>query len=502
VTGISKPKKYLYFAIFGTIPKTPNTMHSVIGEIRGGPNTKPKRICQEYDQVSTLSQHSRYWKNSDDFGFLEPVWPHEPDIDVARKLAVACLPPDLFADAEIGSFAQGSFHRVYYISSRLTAAKYLMRVALPVDPFFKTESEVATMEYIRRHSSIPVPRVVAYASSASNELGFEWILMEKVDGVPLDRVWDDMTFNAKTKFTVAFAGYMKQLRELQFPLFGSIYFVDIWNQVGYTPIRLANDHPPSSKALSGDIGINDSFVIGRIVATRFFRDKRLLLHTHRGPFETAHQLLMAETELLGRRIRHLSPEPGTDYYCEVDESLANDGPEVLEVFDKLHKVASTIVSPVDGSEDAKMLWHDDLSLMNILVDPKTYNLVGIVDWESVSVVPAWETASGVPDFLRGIDVNEPAPIGSLSEDEEKIMADLRKDWDLVLLRRKYAEILGPIYDVASASLSAVNLKLKLATSLGDFEERWTGTRYWTKKYFGSDDGSKDSSNAVGDQADP
>lgn len=187
------------------------------------PTTKPKRICQEYDQVSTLSQHSRCWKNSDDSGSLEPVWPHEPDIDVARKLAIACLPWDLFADADIKSFAQGSFHHVYCISSGLTAAKYMMRVALPVDPFFKTESEVATMEYIRRHSSIPVPRIVAYASSASNELGFEWILMGKVDGVPLDRVWDDMTFNAKMEFTVAFAGYMKQLRELQFPLFGSIY---------------------------------------------------------------------------------------------------------------------------------------------------------------------------------------------------------------------------------------------------------------------------------------
>jgi len=167
---------------------------------------------------------------------------------------------------------------------------------------------------------------------------------------------------------------------------------------------------------------------------------------------------------------------------------------MLEVFDKLHKVASTIVSPVDGPEDAKMLWHDDLSLMNILVDPKTYSLAGIVDWESVSVVPAWETASGVPDFLRGIDVNEPTPIGSLSEDEEKAMADLRKDWDLVLLRRKYAEILGPIYDVAPASQSAVKLKMKLATLIREFEERWKAARCWTKTYFGGDDDSADSGN--------
>jgi hypothetical protein len=182
---------------------------------------------------------------------------------------------------------------------------------------------------------------------------------------------------------------------------------------------------------------------------------------------------MAETELLGRRIRNLSPKPGADYYCEIDEGLGDDGPEVLEFFDKFHKVASTIIPPVDGPEEAKILWHDDLSLMNILVDPKTDHLVGIVDWESVSLLPAWETALEVAYFLQRINVNEPAPARSLSEEDEELLADLRKDWDLVLFRRKYAEILGPIYGIALTSLSAATqLKLKLVKSLGEFEGRW------------------------------
>jgi hypothetical protein len=76
------------------------------------------------------------------------VWSHEPDISVARKLAVACLPPDLYADAEVKPFAQGSFHRLYYISSELTAVECLVRVALPADPFFKRERS----SYIGLHS--------------------------------------------------------------------------------------------------------------------------------------------------------------------------------------------------------------------------------------------------------------------------------------------------------------------------------------------------------------
>ena len=112
-----------------------------------------------------------------------------------------------------------------------------MRVALPVDPFYKTESEVATIEYVRKHSTMSVPRIISYTSSASNELGFEWILMEKLDGVPLNDVWDAMPFNSKVDLTVKFAGFMKQLQACKFPLLGNLYFADVWDQAGYTPVR-------------------------------------------------------------------------------------------------------------------------------------------------------------------------------------------------------------------------------------------------------------------------
>jgi len=82
--------------------------------------------------------------------------PWEPDIDVVCKLAVLCLPTYAFTHAEIAIFfAQGAFHRLYCILSQLTDAKYLMHVAVPVDSFYRTESEVATIVYIRKHSTIP-----------------------------------------------------------------------------------------------------------------------------------------------------------------------------------------------------------------------------------------------------------------------------------------------------------------------------------------------------------
>ena len=47
-------------------------------------------------------------------------------------------------------------------------------------PRLKTESEVATMHYLRRNTSIPVPEVYHYDSNPYNRLGGEYILMSKV----------------------------------------------------------------------------------------------------------------------------------------------------------------------------------------------------------------------------------------------------------------------------------------------------------------------------------
>lgn len=54
------------------------------------------------------------------------------------------------------------------------------RVARRFMPRLKTESEVATMQYLREHTNVPVPRVFHYDSNPYNRLGGEYILMSKV----------------------------------------------------------------------------------------------------------------------------------------------------------------------------------------------------------------------------------------------------------------------------------------------------------------------------------
>ncbi|RIB15692.1 hypothetical protein C2G38_1910341, partial [Gigaspora rosea] len=52
-------------------------------------------------------------------------------------------------------------------------------------PQWKTESEVAVMEYIRLNTHIPVPKVYYWNSSVNNPVGAEYILMEYLPGICL-----------------------------------------------------------------------------------------------------------------------------------------------------------------------------------------------------------------------------------------------------------------------------------------------------------------------------
>ena len=47
-------------------------------------------------------------------------------------------------------------------------------------PRLKTESEVATLSYLREKTTVPVPRIYHYDSNPWNRLGGEFILMSKV----------------------------------------------------------------------------------------------------------------------------------------------------------------------------------------------------------------------------------------------------------------------------------------------------------------------------------
>ena len=139
----------------------------------------------------------------------------DPDISAIESLSRNHLQIPTEHTLTATLLAQGAFNKVYILitSDRDGLESQLpcvFRFTLPVEPFYKTASEVATLSYIREHTSVPVPHVIAYNSTADDEFGFEWILMERIPGVSLKSVWGEMDTEAKEKQTQAVARYVQQ----------------------------------------------------------------------------------------------------------------------------------------------------------------------------------------------------------------------------------------------------------------------------------------------------
>ena len=109
--------------------------------------------------------------------------------------------------------------------------------------------------------------------------------------------------------------------------------------------------------------------------------------------------MLAKAQIQIELIKNFSPLPTDEYYSETDEKLVEDQEEVLKICDDVKALIADYFSPFGNGKDINTLYHSDLSNRNMVIKPNTYCITGIVDWESVSIRPLWET-SDYPYFLR------------------------------------------------------------------------------------------------------
>jgi len=90
-------------------------------------------------------------------------------------------------------------------------------------PRLKTESEVATINYLRLHTLIPVPYVYHWDANPYNRLGHEYILMSKAPGVPLHQVFNRLTGDELDALLRNLATLIVSLSTHRFSHVGSLY---------------------------------------------------------------------------------------------------------------------------------------------------------------------------------------------------------------------------------------------------------------------------------------
>ncbi|KAH9958011.1 hypothetical protein BC827DRAFT_1156968 [Russula dissimulans] len=128
-------------------------------------------------------------------------------------------------DCRVGRIAflsSGTFHKAYSVT--LSDGRVVIaRVARRFMPRRKTESEVATMEYIRTYTSVPVPDVYFYDSNPYNRLGGEYIIMSKADGVPFSSIYQSLSHKRLMALLDNLASIIIPLFAHRFSSIGSLY---------------------------------------------------------------------------------------------------------------------------------------------------------------------------------------------------------------------------------------------------------------------------------------
>lgn len=209
----------------------------------------------------------------------QPEWTSEPDIDAITTVVRKILKPK--GGLAVKFLASGAFNKVYDVSFK--GKSYLMRVTLPVDPFYKTMSEVATILHVQQNSSVPVPRIVAFDASRDNPIGFEWIRMEKLPGKEVEVVWHTLSWETKEELVCKTAEYVAQLLKITTTRIGSIYPpgarpgvpCDILNQQLSLPCLLDKEHKVPDQ--------NTNWSAGRLCTRSFFWGNNINLNIPRGP---------------------------------------------------------------------------------------------------------------------------------------------------------------------------------------------------------------------------
>lgn len=351
--------------------------------------------------MSRDSQDGLEWEETL-FNFI-PHWKREPSLKDIESVCRQQLKVPAGHPCTVSFYAAGTFNKLYLIVCADQSS--LMRVTLPVSPHYKTRGEVATLTWVREHTDIPVPKVIAFEDSKDNDIGFEWILMEVMPGTPAYRRWRTMSMEQKSAMAKRAAEFQVQLSCYDRPN-------SLFRRIGTLDLEKGQQHVETSTIVTP----------GKLISHEFFMGNRLKHDVPRGPFRSSYDWLSSE-------IRLIILEQTAALEKAEDEDDREDAEETLGAARSLLLLLPKVFP--EGQEDdvATALYHDDLGLQNILVNEQG-EITAVVDWECVSAMPMW-MATKMPDFLVG-KRREEEPIRDIYADEvptESAEAQNRGDVD-------------------------------------------------------------------------
>ncbi|KAJ5068174.1 aminoglycoside phosphotransferase-related-related [Anaeramoeba ignava] len=221
---------------------------------------------------------------------------------------------------ELIRFNTGVLNFVYLIKTSCEK-EFVLRIRTPgkIWKRIKTENEVAIHKFLNEKSTITIPKILAFSSDPNSAFGFEYMILEKKEGVLLESIWKSLTKEQKKTVLIQIVDFLVELRKFTFDQIGSFQL-----------------------DRNGNLNLTKVIDLGK------------------GPFNTYQDYLRARIEV------------GKHFILE-EQKLAHFIPY-------LEKFAEEILPKVEY-KDQFVFTHADLTVDNILIDPKNIQITAFLDWE-------------------------------------------------------------------------------------------------------------------------
>ncbi|KAL2196805.1 hypothetical protein P885DRAFT_37032 [Corynascus similis CBS 632.67] len=184
-----------------------------------------------------------------------------------------------------------------------------------------------------------------------------------------------------------------------------------------------------------------SFRVQRIVSSEFIWDSHFHAEVSRGPFKSSKDWLLARLSLAEMDCRKHEKDEGDGDDEDEDEDDLEELEHIMDIISRLRRHPDDFFPPPGSEPERTMIFHDDLSRQNILVN-EDGNLTAVVDWECISTLPLW-IACQIPPLLQGTPRNEEPVKTKYQHDEDGNVVELfwehLDDYELTQLRRVFLE---------------------------------------------------------------
>ncbi|KAK4452372.1 hypothetical protein QBC34DRAFT_398555 [Podospora aff. communis PSN243] len=282
-------------------------------------------------------------------------------------------------------------------------------------------SEAATLKYVRKHTTIPVPEVFHYSSTYDNDIGTPFILMSRAPGEPLSKYnWQThpheqpgprragrpVTDEEKVKIMHQLGRFARQLFDLRFPTIGSLLEGDEGYYVGecLSPGHIFEDRGTIEDIERDPFHSESEYFVSLAAALRLHAEQLPMgYHVLRAP-------LPVPQEYSDFAEYHAATDRWNDFVTigGLAESSANRFQYCLASELLQDTVIPNMINPsACSSAPGFPLYHHDISTQNLFIDDDM-NITCIIDWAFCSTVSPAQLLStpGLP-HPRDLVLDEP-----------------------------------------------------------------------------------------------